>query len=346
MLKAAVEPVGLREKMTLELRGDVLVCHARSWAQSYTLYVPSECMTLERSRRRDGRILIAGLLAPLMALLLMGLSYIVLLSLGAASGTPAYYTISALLFIFMFSGIYTIYAFVRFLRPIPIVRLHLLSEDGQALLEFWNPPGKDHAREQLIDRMFEIEQRTEDTTPFPLKVGYTWQHVRPWRQVVSTGVGGTLGLYFMTLIVRRGWEYFGQERIEIAWPYFLIFLLPWIFALGRYGLALLSIRNEPDSFRAGIRHYDRGEFEEAEREFLHTLDRLPRHVPSLFMLIQICAYKFDFDAAFRFSNQLAALAPEEAELLQEELWTLKRLNARMIVAEEKETEAQDGAANG
>ncbi|MBI2434528.1 MAG: tetratricopeptide repeat protein, partial [Candidatus Hydrogenedentes bacterium] len=193
----------------------------------------------------------------------------------------------------------------------------------------WHDPGHDKELDSMVGRLFELERRADEKVPFPLRMSYTWQHIRPVRAIIVSGFGGMLTLYILAVIVRYIWEKVSDKEITVTPWFFTIFLLPWLWSLGQYGIALLSLRHEPEVFRHGIHHYDQGDFERAEQHFRRTLEIMPRHVPSLYLLIQLCAYRYEFDDAFKFCAQLAPFAPEEAENLQQELWTLKRLVARM-----------------
>jgi len=333
MYKAAVEPVGLREKLSLELKGDVLICRGRSWAQNYTVYIPSECMSVESGHRRDGRLLIRGVLLPLI-LLFCGIFLLLLgavlerlgLSIAPVFDAAFHY---GLISAAVISLVYLAYCTLRFLPKRPTVRVRIESEEGTGMVEFWHEFGRDTDVDRLVNRLLELEKRSVDKMPFPLRMSYTWHHVRPARAAIVTGVGGTLILYVLAVIIRYVWEWLSGSTITLTPWFFSIFLIPWLWALGQYLLAFLSIRHEPEVFRLGIKHFDAGDFVLAERNFLRTLDIVPRHVPSLYLLVQLSAYRFDLDKAFKYCAQLAALAPEEAEALQQELWTLKRLVARM-----------------
>lgn len=329
ILKAAVTPIGLRERLTLELKGDVLICHGRGWSQSYTVYVPSECMSVEANRRRDGRYLIRGLLAPLVVLV-FSLATFLFLQYGwgvdAEALTPVF---GGMILTLLLSLAYTGYSIYKFLPRRNTVRLRVHSEDSGGLIEFWHEPGRDQDLDRLVARLLELERREEERVPFPLRMSYTWHHVRPIRAIVVAGFGGTFALWLLVGIAKKGLEWYkGGEIILSPW-FYLIFLLPWIWSIGQYLLAVFSMRNEPEVFRLGIKHYDQGDFPRAEQHFRRTLEIAPRHVPSLYLLIQLCAYRYEFDDAFKFCAQLEPYAPEEAENLQQELWTLKRLVARM-----------------
>jgi hypothetical protein len=329
VLRAAVEPIGLREKLTLELKGDVLVCHGRGWSQSYTVYIPSECMNIEANRRRDGRFLIRGFMLPLVLLLLLiGGMLLGQFGFGARMETLLWYGVPMVL-LTLLSFVYTGYSILRFLPKRNTVRLRVQSEESGGIIEFWHDPGKDLELDRLVGRLFELERRDEDKVPFPLRMSYTWHHVRPLRAIIVAGFGGMFALWILVWIVKQVWQWIkGVEMVLSPW-FFTIFLLPWIWSLGQYLIAVYSMRNEPDDFRLGIKQYDQGEFARAEENFRRTLEIVPRHVPSLYLLIQLCAYRYEFDDAFKFCAQLEPFAPEEAENLQQELWTLKRLVARM-----------------
>lgn len=340
MLKANVDPVGGRGSMTLELKGDILICHSYGWSETSTLYIPMECLSVESSKRRDGRILIRGFLAPLLVVAAIVAFIPPFLAIRGILDhldpelLNAWYLGGALA-AFMLSLLYSLYSVVRFIKPRPVIRFRVHEEEGEGTFEFWYEAIRRPEQSALIDRMKEIERQSGENLPFPLRMGYTWQHVRPARAVIVRAFGGMFLFYVLTILVHQGWQWIRDVEITVSPWFLLIFLLPWVWFLGQYLILRLGMRKELPVFREGVRFFDRQNFDEAEKRFLKTLEMNPDHIPSLYLLIDIAANRFDFDQAFHFCQQLAKAAPDEAEVVSEELWTLRRLASRIERAAEE-----------
>jgi hypothetical protein len=325
---AEVEPVGARERVTLELRGRVLICHVKAWAHSFSTFIPTECISITMSRRRDGRRLIRALLAPLIGMFLLG-AIGVILGLNEEANTPQQLAAAAVIgLLFIAICGYTLYGLFRFLRRVPTTRLDIRGRDAAGALEFWHRPGDQPPLDHLVKRLIELEREVGEEFA-PVQVGYTWQHVRPIRAVLISALSTTILLYLLSIGVVQIWQWVADVKINVEPAYFLILLLPWLWFGGMYLVDRFHLRREPGRFQDGLRAYNRERFRTAETAFRDTLEHHPQHIPSLYLLVQLNARRYDFDQAFQYCNQLSAIAPDEAAALQEDLWVLKRMRARM-----------------
>lgn len=334
MCKAAVDLVASRDQMDIEVRGDVLICEGRSWSRRTAIYVPAECIHVDRNQRRDGRTLIRGFLAPafviVLTVLALGLCY-----LAAHFHYEMYLDVAesalqeAMLLALAPAFLYTAVCIGRFSKPLSTIRVEIQSADGDTQLEFWHRPGSDPAVDVLVRRLFEVSLEHGHAGVFPLKTGYAWQHRRPLRALVATGAKGMAALYLLAILTRLFLRWYTGTPIVVSPMFFSIFLLPWLWAGGKFLLGQFFLSSEPVDFRQGLRHYHNEEFDLAEKHFLAAVERHPNHVPSLFFLAQHYTQRFDFDRAFQFCARLLPLAPEIAESMQEDIWSLKRLARRM-----------------
>jgi hypothetical protein len=334
MCEAAVDLVASSDRMKLAIRGEVLVCEGRSWARRTAIYVPAECLRVFRGRRRDGRRLIRGLLAPALvvvtAVIAMAACYGAQ-RLGYAidlAATGAW--LGELMMVAMVPAlVYTAAAIGRFAQPLPTVCVDIESDDSTARIEFWHRPGTDPAVDRLVQRLLDLTRHPLAPGRFPLRTGYAWQHRRPLRAMVVGGVRGMVAIYILVILVRLALRHVWGIAITPSPVVLGLFLLPWAWEGAKLLGARVLLASEPPHFRRGLRHYHREEFDDAESAFRANLESHPDHVPSLYFLTQHYAQRFDFDQAFRLCGRLEALAPEIAEGLQEDIWTLKRLSGRM-----------------
>lgn len=335
MLKASIQPVGTLRKIEIELRGDILRWYMRSWSKSYSILIPIECLTVSHSTRRDGARMIRGLLAPLSVLLLLSVAVLVDYGMYHAGIAYAGFTLPVSFIAygagaFAFSLLFTAWGLIRFLRPRPTVCFQVEYDSIEMDFEFWRQTGVNHHLGPLLARLEELAARHSEESPsFPLRNGFVRCCIRPFRASVQRAVIGMLALMGITFIVSQGFALAGRPVSEVS-PWFLtIFTLPWLWQFVRTGIPYLFIHFQPRLFRQALRHYNNERFDHARNCFQETLKDHPAHVPSLYFLAELYGTRFDFDNAFRYCRMLARSEPEMAESLQSDLWTLKRLGARM-----------------
>jgi tetratricopeptide (TPR) repeat protein len=335
MFKATIHPVGKPRKIELEMKGDILRWYMRSWAKSYSILIPAECITLLYRTRRDGARIITALLPPLAVLL--GFSALVLLDYlmfhTGVAGAGWSLKLSFILYAsaaFAASLFLTAFGLIRFLRPRPTVCLQVEDETMQMEFEFWRRPGKDRNLDILLERLSELVARKPEEQPaFPLRSGFMRLCLRPFRAAIQHAMAASLTLFIMTLVVSWLFALAGHPVTEVSPWFLIIFTLPWLWQFGRIGIPNLFMRFQPRLFRQALRHYNYERFDHARHCFQETLKHHPAHVPSLYFLAEIYGARFDFDNAFRYCRLLARSEPEMAESLQSDLWLLKRLGARM-----------------
>ena len=242
---------------------------------------------------------------------------------------------------------YLLYGGMRALRPRPSLCItHALDEDA-GRFEFWYRPGENRALDTIVDQLFALSKPAKaDPGEYQVSTGYTRRHVRPLRALLLGACAMTFMLLLLVNLAELAYETYTQHNLRLQPVFFAIFLLPWAFALLLYGIERVRMRLEPVRFRMGLRHYHRKEFEKAERRFMDVLREAPDHVPTLYLLTRLTAHRFDFERAFRFCRQLGRLAPEQAEALQEDIWTLKRLRGRMASRQDTPPPSVDVAGHG
>jgi hypothetical protein len=340
---------GGRYKLALD--GSVLICRHDAWAESFDSYLPVESLRLWHDARHDFRPLIRGtLLAVCTLLCLASLSLLHetfpqfpdllrLIPTGPAWLSGILLFAAACLAMFIIYGAYTAF------RPRPSLCItHAMDEDA-GRFEFWYRSGEDQGLDQLVDGLFTLSRTAHESSGYPVSTGYTRQHVRPLRALFLGATAITFMMVFLAHLLKAGYEAYTGESLRVVPHFYGVFLLPWGGGLLLFLMERLRMRMEPVRFRMGLRHYHREEFEKAERRFLDVLRDEPDHVPTLYLLTRLTAHRFDFERAFRFCRQLGRLAPEQAEALQEDIWTLKRLCGRMATYRPSEKPV-DAAGSG
>lgn len=322
-----MRPVLGRADLTLELRGRVLICHINSWSRRLAAHIPVESVSVRRRNRPNPRLLLAALAVPALALLpWLALQFSLWPARLDFPGIEA-----AWLGVFGAGALFGIVNLIRAMLPRPAVRLEFDGDARRGAIEFWRAPGGDPRVDGLLQRLEEFERETSGEEAAREQPGFTWLHTRPLRLAILRAAAETCLLYLLFLGIRAGWEWMAGLRFELQPAIFLIFLLPAAWRLGGLALERLRLRAEPRRFQEGISAYNREEFDRAERAFQAVLDAEPGHVPSLYMLVQLCAKRYDLDQAFQYCARIASWDEGEAGMIEEELWVLKRLRARMEV---------------
>ncbi|MFP4500536.1 MAG: tetratricopeptide repeat protein [Candidatus Hydrogenedentota bacterium] len=230
----------------------------------------------------------------------------------------------------LFGAARAVWGIWRAMQSHPTLCIAFKDDDEGGQLEFWYRPGTNPRLDALVGQLKKLSRSpAEGFERVGAAVSYTRRHVRPVRALVTGAAAMTCMLILLTTLVLILWEAWAGRDIAVQPALLSLFVLPWLFVLAMYLLDQVRVHFEPAPYRTGLRHYYREEFDKAERRFLDTLREAPQHVPSLYFLAQLTAQRFDFDRAFHFCRDLGRVAPEEAEELQEEIWTLKRIKGRM-----------------
>lgn len=325
-LKIRINQIGGPQRTWLELKGAVLIYHARSWAASFSAYIPVEWVTVSRHKRQQATLLLRNLLM-LMVTGGVGLA-IIGLALQPEEGGAAPAVTNPLLRIaaitigmvaLTVAAWFALRAGRAFFERHPSTLLQV--EDSDMAIEFWDN-GRDDEVKQFMAQLDRLKEGVKESTAYPIKAGHARRHVRPFRAVVMKTLLITLFLLFPVKLL-AGY----MNRPE----FMLILLLPALVYFGRYGLEHLLRRAEPKAFQRGMRHFHRGEFEAAAAWFRTLLESHPDHEHGLILGTQSVIMLERFEEAFSYCQRLRSINPELAETLQEDLWALKRMQERMQV---------------
>jgi hypothetical protein len=343
-----IKPRRWLSRVQVELKGDILVWRQRNWSESLSIFIPPECMNLEREVRRDRQALLYAGLALGSGLAIGGIPLFlfgkVLPALGMDAGA-ALNPLAALLLLLLAAGVaFTVAVYlIRWIRPRPAVEINTFSEyvdeethehvrEHVFSLQFLHYRGRNPALDSLLRRLRKLVHHAREQRGYTLKRGFTWQQIHPWRAAVAASLRGMLIMVFVLAVLDLAEAWILPAGYEIPAAAGLLLLLPAIWEGFLYLIYRLQLFREPARFQQGMKAYNREDYDAAQHDFEQTLLEKPDHIPSLYQLLGISVLKFDIDRAFRYSEALIREAPELTEILQEDLWVLKRLKERMEMA--------------
>ncbi|MBI1318243.1 MAG: hypothetical protein GC168_04720 [Candidatus Hydrogenedens sp.] len=334
MPQVPVQLVNSRDRAAVEVNGRVVVLHFRSWTQSAQVFVPVECMSVGRGQRRRFAYVGYAVLGPLLGFIAaLLIASMVEAYCEAAEFAPAEverYAWTAFAGVMLPAALLCLYGIVNYIRTFRTVYIDIDYEDGVERVEFWYKPGRDAALDAVVLRLEELHALGAEAERFPLKMGYTWNHQRPLRSVVAWAFAWMLPIYALMRVALWVAEWMaGAELHPPVWLIPAAFAAPWVWGFGLMALEQVRLLREPESFRRGLKRYNRADFGEAEADFEVTLTDDPHHLPSLYLLIDICLQRFDFTHALELCARLGDEDPELAESIQESIWALRRLSERM-----------------
>ncbi len=315
--KIPIRRVGLPGEAWLELQGTILIVHSLTWASSSSSFIPLEWVRASEGRKRDVRRLWAALMGGLVSVLLcLPLSLLLFymperhpLDVALAAGLAGLLCVAV-------AG--TLYGAGAFLRRQRYTSLEVAGAPPVRTLSFWHAAGENAALDALVARIGRLETHIDETIPYPIRMKHMWKRPRPFRIALMNGAVVSLVLFLVVLscsVLHR----IGRMASFSDWYYAFLAAPPAFYVLMVALRRLMGLR-EPRAYRDAVRSCAQGALGEA-REHLKGL------------LVQICAEQYAFDEAFYHCERLALEHPEIASKLQESLWGIKRMHARMQTSE-------------
>ncbi|MFP4191772.1 MAG: tetratricopeptide repeat protein [Candidatus Hydrogenedentota bacterium] len=323
--RVRIDQVGGPRSTWLELKGTVLVYHVRTWAASFSAYIPVEWITVSRRRRRHSLGLLRNLSLLVAALAAGGALALLTLQPMEESIRPVLTNpfvqaaaIAAAVFAMGAAVWFGMNAWLAAYERPPTTLLRV--EDSDMAIEFWHRKGPDQHLDHFLERLNASQEKAGHASSYPPKMGHARRHIRPWRAVALKAAVVTGLLYIPCNLTAA---YLGRPELM------LFLVLPPIVYFGKQGLDWLGTRFEPKALQHGLRHFHKGEFEQAEHHLAALLRENPRHQHGLILHTQTLIMLERFEEAFRNCQRIEDENPEMAAMLREDLWALKRMHERM-----------------
>jgi tetratricopeptide (TPR) repeat protein len=90
----------------------------------------------------------------------------------------------------------------------------------------------------------------------------------------------------------------------------------------------IQYERQPREYRRAMRHYLRGDYDDAIEILEGLRDRLADHIPTYFLLAQAYVRERRFDEAMEVMSCVADDCPDAADLMERNIWLFKRIDQR------------------
>lgn len=324
--KVRIKRVAVPGEAWLELKGTILVFHARNWISLSSMFIPLEWVETTEGYRRDFRRLWVGIIGVLVAILLsLPLS---LLSLYLPERRALDVLLAVILGVLLaISVCVAAWALATFFRRRRYTAFTVKGKLGGYTIAFWHTLGEDAALDTLVEGVCALEGDLDETIPYPIRMKHIWRRPRPVRIALLRGMVVSFFLYLLILSCDV------LHRIgKISWfssSYFFFLLAPPAFYVTMVLLRRALMLRQPQAYRAAVRSCARGALADARDALKGLLDIRPEYAAGRLLMVQVCAEQYAFDDAFYHCERLAQEHPALATELQQNLWGIKRMYERM-----------------
>ncbi len=314
----------------LELRGSILLFHKQTFIASSTTFIPVEWVRVSDERRRELRHLWRGLLGVTVGVLLALPLWAVEYRMRPHLAYDQWIAAGLGLLLALTLGI-TLLSFFAFLRPRPIITLAIEGMPYSLAIRFWQEHGTVAVIAGLIGRMKALQRDLAGSGMPPIRMSHLFRRPRPYRMALVKGLGISFLLYILLLFM-DAMRVAGYGPEFSRWNYALLSAPPLAY-LGAVALRRFSMFREPRSFRMALRCYDKQRLKEAVQHLKTLLSEYPGHGAGRLLIVRALAEQFLIDEALEQCAVLSAGHPVLAAHLESSLWGIRRMRARMDVAE-------------
>jgi hypothetical protein len=294
----------------LGLEGTILSFDQRQAAIDSELLIPVELVTIAEGLRFKGRRLIAALLCLLLPMLLSGVIWGLFSgwrSTAEIEGTLASGILAVLSAGMLLAGfIAFLILLVMFFFRVPTIRLKI--EPGGTTIEFYRQRRDaaeiDDFLEQLRLRQGIVSKSPETLVPRP--AGFMKE------QSIIPRFAALLWLASLPALM--------TQRIPLLF-------LP-VGVLGWLAYRQVQFGRQPREYRRAIRHYLRGDYNDAIDALEGLRHRVPEYLPTYFSLAEACVRGGRFEEALEVASRLASDYPDVARRMETDIWLFKRIHQR------------------
>jgi len=277
-------------KVRFCLRGTVLICYEKNWANETILEIPIELISITKEKKIYEDRLVYALFS---FVFVPGLFYVIYCLLKLFVKNLPYSVTSSFITAGLISSVavflvQVVYLFIKQEK----VTLTILPSERQ--ITFWVPKKNKKNIEDLINEIESRKKLVEKTISYPMQTVLVDSFETPWKKAVLL----TLFTALPGMIFRNPWL-----LIPAAIP--LIYLLYNTFLNFRCSIHL---RNAYKFYR--LKHWD-----DAIKSINKMLEEEPEHLQSKLLLIELMLRKYNFSEA---DNLLADITAElDTKILQE-----------------------------
>jgi hypothetical protein len=294
----------------LGLEGTILSLDQRQAAIDSELLIPVELVTISEGSRYKGRRLIAAVLCLLLPLLFFVLSCVFVF--GSTPTQEVEGTIAFAILAVLFAGMLLIglIAFlvllVMFFFKVKTVRLKI--EPTGTRIEFYKHRRQAAEIDSFIEQIRQRQGLVGESLAAPVNrpAGFTKEHS------IIPRLAALLWLASLPALM--------TERIPLL-------ILP-VAVLVWFAYRQVQYERQPKEYRQAVRHYLRGDYDDAIDTLEGLRSRIPDYLPTYFRLAEACVRGGRFEEALEVVSYLAVDYPEAARNMETDIWLFKRIHQR------------------
>jgi hypothetical protein len=294
----------------LGLEGTILSFDQRQAAIDSELLIPVELVTVSEGLRFKGRRLVAALLCLLLPLLLSGVIGGLFSGWSPAAeieGTLATGILAGLSAGMLLAGfIAFLVLLIMFFFRVKTVRLKI--EPAGTVIEFYRHRVQAAEIDDFLEQL-RLRQGIVSQSPAALvhrPAGFTKE------QSLIPRFAALLWLASLPALV--------MQSIPLR-------VLP-VGALGWLAYHQIQYGRQPKEYRQAIRHYLRGDYDDAIDALEGLRSRIPGYLPTYFCLAEACVRGGRFEQALEVVSRLASDYPDVARHMETDIWLFKRIDQR------------------
>lgn len=299
----------------LGLEGTILLFDQRQAAIDSELLIPVELVAISEGLRFKGRRLIAALLCLLLPMLLSGLSFGLFSGFKPTEEVKDTVAFEILIVLLTATLLAVLIAFlillVLFFFRVKTVRLKI--EPAGTIIEFYK---HDKQAAEIDGFLEQIRLRQDIVNRSPAlsvhrPAGFTKE------QSIVPRLGALLWLSSLPALM----------TLQIPLLVLPVAVLVW------FAYRQVQYERQPKEYRQAIRHYLRGDYDDA----IHILEslqcRVPGYLPAYFCLAEACVRGGRFEEALEVVSRLASDYPDVARNMETDIWLFKRVHQRRYQTE-------------
>jgi tetratricopeptide (TPR) repeat protein len=294
----------------LGLEGTILSFDQRQAAIDSELLIPVELVTISQGLRFKGRRLVAALLCLLLPMLLCGVIWGLFSGWSPTveiEGTLAAGILAGLSAGMLLAGFVAFFILlIMFFFRVKTVRLKI--EPGGAVIEFYQQRQQAAEIDDFLEQL-RLRQGIVSKSPAALvhrSAGFTKE------QSIIPRFAALLWLASLpALMTQRAPLLFLSVGVLVWFAYRQI----------QYG-------RQPREYRQAIRHYLRGDYDDAIDALEGLRSRIPGYLPTYFCLAEACVRGGRFEQALEVVSRLASDYPDVAHHMETDIWLFKRIHQR------------------
>jgi hypothetical protein len=294
----------------LGLEGTILSFDQRQAAIDSELLIPVELVTISEGLRFKGRRLIAALLCLLLPTLLSGMIWGLfsgLTSTAEIEGTIVSGILAVLSVGMLLAGFIAFFLLlVMFFFRVKTIRLKI--EPGGTTIEFYR-----HRQQaaEIDDFLEQLRLRQGIVSKSPAALVHRPAGFMKEQSIIPR---------FAALLWLASLPALMTQRVPLL--FLAVGVLVW------FAYRQVQYGRQPREYRQAIRHYLRGDYDDAIDALEGLRSRIPGYLPTYFCLAEACVRGGRFEQALEVVSRLAGDYPDVARHMETDIWLFKRIDQR------------------